>query len=91
MDASAVTRRTTLPPIPLLERLRAASAANHRGETVLLALAATNSVPNETPSALPAIESVRALRLVGLTADSLMLARETAAGLLTPAQTSTKP
>jgi hypothetical protein len=90
MDAEAAARRTVLPPIPLLDRLRAASYANHRGETVLLALAAANSVPNEKPSVLPAVESVRALRVVGLTADALMLARETAAGLLSP-QPGAKP
>ena len=47
----AAERRTVLPPVLVLERLRAASTANRRGETVLLALAAANTGCNE-PSLL---------------------------------------
>lgn len=90
IDASAAGRRSVLPPVLVLERLRTASTTNHRGETVLLALAAANAGVNES-SILPAIETVRALRLIGLTSDGLMLAHETASMLLVPAKAGSKP
>jgi hypothetical protein len=85
-----------VPPALLFERLRMASAAGRRGESVLLALAMA-SVP--TPGngggvsgsnaisdtmLLTVVETIRALRLVGLTADAAALARESALDILTP-------
>ncbi len=74
--------RKSIPPSPLLlDRLRMAGKTNRRGEAVLLALAIADNGSNEI-SLLPVIETVRALRLIGLTADALALARETASVLL---------
>jgi hypothetical protein len=67
--------RHLMPPVFLFEHLRSASVANKRGETVLLGLLLTGGGTGES-SLLAVVETVRALRLVGLTADAAMLARE---------------
>jgi hypothetical protein len=88
-DVSANDHRLLLPPPLLLERLRAAGATNQRGAAVLLGLIATGSA--EDPPLLPVIETIRALRLVGLKAAATALARETAAALLLPSASGAKP
>jgi hypothetical protein len=88
VDQADGSRRLIPPSALLLERLRAAGLNNRRGEAVLIALAMTDTTGNEA-SLLPTIETIRALRLVGLAADSLSLARETALVLLMPS--TTKP
>ena len=90
VDLQARDKRTVSPSVLLLERLRTASAANRRGETVLLALAVAGTNANEVPL-VPAIDIIRALRLVGLTADALALAREMASSLSLPAEAAAKP
>jgi hypothetical protein len=49
--------------------------SNHRGETVVLGILVAGGEPADVPVSVTA-DAVRALRLVGLTADSLALARE---------------
>ncbi len=82
-DISTVStdKHVIMPSAVLLERLRAAGAGNKRGAAVLLGLI---SVGNDTLVFLTVVETVRALRLVGLNADASALARETATTLLLP-------
>jgi hypothetical protein len=88
-DIGAADRRLLLPPALLLERLRAAGIANQRGAAVLFGLIACGN--SDAPPLLPIVETVRALRLVGLTADASALARETAAALLLSSSSGAKP
>ena len=75
-DAPVFEKHVT-PPALLLQRLRNAATAGRRGETVLLALILAGGKDGDaTP--LTTIESVRALNLVGLTADAAIIAREAA-------------
>lgn len=74
--------RHPVPPAILLNRLSAASIANHRGETVLLSLLLGGGNVEE-PSFLATVGVVRALRLVGLAADSATFAREAVTSILT--------
>ena len=80
-----VFERHVMPPALLLERLRAASTTNHRGETVMLSFLLAAGNANDI-SLLATVEVVRALRLVGLTSDAASLARETAGLILAPPQ-----
>jgi hypothetical protein len=79
-DAPSFEKRAT-PPALLLERLRDAGVAGRRGEAVMIGLLLAGG---SEPSPFATIETVRALRLVGLTADSAMLAREMAVTLSAP-------
>jgi len=75
MEVEVEGRRVQLPSPVLLERLQSAGQANRKGETVLLGIVLAGSGANDTaPFVL--IETVRALRLAGFTADALSLARE---------------
>jgi hypothetical protein len=69
------------------QRLRAAGTDNHRGESVLMALLLAGG----EPSLANTVETVRALRLVGLTADAALLARETAVVIVTPVASPAAP
>ncbi len=77
MEASGDNKKMPIPSTVLLERLRNASTNQRRAETVLICLSLVNAGVSETPLFVTA-EAVRALRLVGLTADALALAREAA-------------
>jgi hypothetical protein len=89
IDTATAERRTVPPSILLLQRLRAAAHANRRGETVLLALTLAGAENNQLPL-IVAIETIRALKSVGLGADALSLARETASLLLLPPDSGDK-
>ncbi|HEU0118745.1 MAG TPA: hypothetical protein VFR09_08950 [Alphaproteobacteria bacterium] len=82
MDTASFDRRVLPQPL-LFERLRMAGTANRRGEAVLLA---TSLGSGNDVSILSTIESVRALKQVGLTADAALLAREAAANIMQPPQ-----
>jgi hypothetical protein len=79
-DAPSFEKRVT-PPALLLERLRDASAIGRRGEAVLIGLLLASGAE---PSSFATIETVRALRLVGLSPDASLLAREMAVTLTAP-------
>jgi hypothetical protein len=69
-------------PAWLFERLREASANGRRGETILLCLLLSGMGSPNDLSPYVSIETIRALRLVGLTSESMALARETVNTLL---------
>lgn len=77
LDGTNETKRMFMPSALLLERLRLAANAGRRGETVLLSLVLASGGVQEAPL-LTIVEVVKALRLVGLTSDSLAFAREAA-------------
>ena len=85
-DAQGFDKRM-MPPTILLERLRDAGTDARRGEAVLLSLlintANDSNNGKDEASPLGVIESVRSLRLVGLTSDAMTLAREAANMILT--------
>lgn len=78
---SPVFEKRLMPPALLLERLRDASQNGRRGETVLLSLLLAGAGTTDV-SPIVMIETVRALRLVGLTAEASDLAKEAAIVLL---------
>ncbi len=82
MESLGEGRRIPLPSAVLLERLRHAAQGQRRGETVLLGLLLGGGGASETPVFVWA-EIVRSLRMVGLTAEALSLAREAAVGIST--------
>jgi len=86
VDVSVNDKKQVIPSSALLlERLHAAGTANRRGEAVLLGLLVADGGIGEPPFFALA-DTVRALRLVGLSADAQALARELAAVLLAPPQ-----
>lgn len=70
------------PSALFVERMRSASTSPRHGETVLLALALAGSGSDIT--VLSAVETVRALRMTGLTPDAGLFAREVAGNILAP-------
>ena len=76
LDAPSFDKRAA-PPAWLIERLHAAAAANRRGEVILLALLMNNNGQPDL-SHFVSIDTVRSLRINGLTADAASLATETA-------------
>ena len=72
-------KQMTSSPV-LLERMRQAAAAGRKGETILLSLLMAGPAVGDASFGL-LVEIVRALRLVGLTAESQALAREILVGL----------
>ncbi|MDX2028987.1 MAG: hypothetical protein SFW62_10210 [Alphaproteobacteria bacterium] len=79
MEVAAAEKRMA-PPALLVERLRAASAAGRRGETVLFGLLVAENMTDKPFTAVLAV--IRGLRAAGLTADAASLAREMATALL---------
>ncbi len=69
-----------MPSAVFLERLRSASTTPRHGETVMLCLALAGNAA-DIPI-LTYMQSIRALRLSGFTADAAMLAREDATNIL---------
>ncbi len=81
--APAVPLKQTMPSPALMERLRLAAQAGRRGEVVLLCFMAAFGGPENAPVSLSVqVDMVRALRLVGLTAEMQALALEALAGIL---------
>jgi hypothetical protein len=77
----ALPEKISVPPAWVMERLRAAAAANRKGEAVLMGLLATAG-GKEDPSLLALVETIRALRAVGLASDAANLAKEAALRIL---------
>lgn len=75
--------KTLMPPTFVIERLRSAAAAGHKGETALLALLASAG-GKEDPSLMPVLASIRALRAVGMTDEAGQLARDEMLRLMAP-------
>jgi hypothetical protein len=80
---AAIPEKTLMPPALVMERLRSAAAANRKGETILLGLLATTGGKVDPPL-LATLETIRALRAVGLTSDAGELAKEAAVRILYP-------
>ncbi len=81
-ETAAESKRFAMPSPVLLERLRSAGVGNRRGEAVALSVLLAGGGAADTPLFV-ITDAVRSLRQIGLTADALALARETAAGQLT--------
>lgn len=73
--------RHPVPPPLLLERLRSAGTASHMGEAVMLSLLLLGGNVDD-PSFTSTLAVIRSLRLVGLNADAVALAKEAAALIL---------
>jgi len=86
-DPPADEKRALPPPLLLIEALHSAGTNNQRGPAVLFILAMADG-DGDGFSLLPSLEIIRGLRAVGLTADALAFARETAGALLAPPASS---
>lgn len=75
--------KTIMPPALLMQRLRLASAAGRKGETILMGLLAATG-GKEDPPILVTVEIIRALRSVGLTSDAGNLAKDVALRIIYP-------
>ncbi len=74
ISISPPTKQMTPSPL-LLDRLRQAASANRKGEAVLLGLILMGSNAGDASLGVK-VEIIRALRLLGLTAEAQALARE---------------
>lgn len=80
---AAVPEKSLMPPALVLEKLRNAATANHKGEAILMGLLAATGGKSDPP--LPAIlETIRGLRAVGLAGDAGNLAKEAAMRIMYP-------
>lgn len=72
---SVIPEKTMMPPAIILEHLHSAAAANRKGETILMGLLAETG-GKEDPPLLATLQTIRALRAVGLTPDAGNLAKD---------------
>lgn len=82
IEAMPATKQLAASPL-LVERLKIAGQAKRKGETILLSLLVCNEGASEIPVSAAA-DTIKALRQIGLVAESQAFARETVAGLMMP-------
>lgn len=83
MADAAAYEKISMPPALVIERLHAASTAGRKGETILMGLLATTAVKDD-PALLATIDTIRALRSVGLTTDAGHLAKDAILRIIYP-------
>jgi len=74
---AAVYEKIAMPPAFVMDRLRKSAAAAHKGEAIVIGLLATAGGKDDPPL-LATVETIRALRTVGLTNDAGNLAKDAA-------------
>ena len=82
---TAVPEKIATAPAFVIERLRSAATANRKGDAILNGLLATMGDTKNDPALLASLETIRALRTIGLPTDAGNLANDVALHVLNPA------
>jgi hypothetical protein len=84
---TAIPEKLLMPAAAVMDRLHLAASSGHKGEAILMGLLVSAGAKADPPL-LATLETIRALRAVGLRDDAGKLAEEAALGVLSPPEKS---